>query len=98
MDRDKVAKRHMNFKRNSLFRKEILQALKQGKKTTAQLYEVLKRRCPEHCDDREKCTHYAVTKTYQPEWKHQARRVLDSMQKEFLIYYDKLDRKWKIVE
>lgn len=83
---------------NKMFRKKILGALRNGPKTTPQIYRILKRECSEYCDDSEKCTHYGVTPTRQPEWKHRVRSVQNAMQKEFLIYSDKGTKTWKIVE
>jgi hypothetical protein len=80
------------------FREKILQALRKGPKTTPQIYRILKRNCPEYCDNSEKCTHFKLTGTRQPEWKHKVRGVQHEMQKEFLIYLDKATGTWKIVE
>ncbi|GAI35077.1 unnamed protein product, partial [marine sediment metagenome] len=65
---------------------------------TQQIYRIIKRNCPEYCDNSEKCTHYKLTGTRQPEWKHKIRWVQHKMQKEFLIYLDKGTGEWKIVE
>lgn len=89
---------HLSFKRNKQFREEILKAIRGGPKTTHQLYKIIKKRCPEYCNDREKCTHYAMIHTQQPEWKHRVRCVQNALQKEFLIYFDKGPGTWKIVE
>ena len=85
-------------KRDKRFRKEILKALRSGSKTTLQLYKIIKKKCPEHCDDSKVCTHYVVSRIRQPEWKHKLRMVQGSMQKEFLIYCNKGSGKWEIVE
>lgn len=88
----------MKFKWSKRFREEILKALQDGPKTTPQLYKILKQRCPEYCDDSERCTHYKLTGTRQPEWKHRVRGIQNAMQKEFLIYLDKENGVWRIVE
>ncbi len=84
-------------KRTKRFRGEILRALRDSPKTTPQLYKIIKKRCPGYCNDHEKCTHYAVTPTHQPEWKHRLRCVQNVMQKEFLIYCNKKSG-WEIVK
>jgi len=80
------------------FKKEILEALRMGPRTTPQIYRILKRKWPKYCDDTEKCTHYKFTGTRQPEWKHKVRWIQHTMQREFLIYLDKGTNEWKIVE
>jgi hypothetical protein len=92
-----VTKRRMNYKRNRRFRTELFKALKGGPKTTVQLYKVLKKNLPDDCDDGVKYKTMGGRKP-EPEWKHRARSVLNSLQSEFIIYNDKVSRDWKIVE
>jgi hypothetical protein len=98
MRQSAMAERSTVFKRNKLFRAEIVRALKTDPKTTVQLYDLLKKKYPKYCDDTEICSHYALTPTKQPEWKHAVRCLLDSMKKGFLIYYDQFGKEWKVAE
>lgn len=87
----------MNVKRAKRFKKEILKALRTGPKTTVQLYKIIKQKCPKYCDDRVKYITMGGHKP-EPEWKHGARCVQNSMQKDFLIYHNVGSGKWEIVE
>jgi hypothetical protein len=80
------------------FKAEILKALREGPKTTPQIYRILKRNCSEYCNNSEKCTHFKLTGVRQPEWQHKMRGVQHKMQEEFLIYLDKGIHTWKIAE
>ena len=87
----------MNLEQNKRFKEEILRALREGPKTTPQLYKIIKQRCPKYCNDNEKCTHKFIG-TRQPEWKHRFRSIQSVMQKEFLIYLDKGTGAWKLAD
>ncbi|MBA7622764.1 hypothetical protein ES703_30150 [subsurface metagenome] len=82
----------MNAKQMKLFREEILRALRDGPKTTHQIYGILKRECPKYCNDTKK--HFGSRLM----WKHRVNNLMYSMQKELLIYLDKGANVWRIVE